>query len=64
MSPRPADTTSGAGGRPADRASQMAPININWGPDLTEKDGDDVDEYGGGGLVYPKNGSGLTDPAG
>lgn len=38
------------------------PINLN--PDLSEKHGDDVDEYGGGDLVYPKNGGGKDDPVG
>lgn len=38
------------------------PINLN--PDLTEKHGEDIDEYGGGELCYPKNGGGLTDPVG
>lgn len=37
---------------------------IDWNPDLSEKHGDDVDEYGGGELVYPKNGGGKDDPVG
>lgn len=62
MSPRPADATHGPGGRPPARTGEMP--DINWCPTLADKEGDDIDEYGGGDLVYPKNGRGKDDPAG
>jgi hypothetical protein len=62
---RSADFSDGPGGRitKAAGSTNITPP-INWNPDLTEKHGEDVDEYGGGELCYPKNGGGKDDPVG
>lgn len=63
---RQADSTHGSGGRPTTKLSGAARImvDIDTNPDLTDIHGQDMDEYGGGDLCYPKNGGGLTDPVG
>jgi hypothetical protein len=42
VSPRPADTTHGTAGRPADRASQMSDPGINWCPTICDMVNDGV----------------------
>lgn len=62
--PKASDVHHGASGSRITKASGSTNITppINWNPDLTEKHGDDVDEYGGGEPCYPANGGGKDDP--
>lgn len=61
---RSADFSDGNGRITKASGSTNITPKINWNPDLTEKHGDDVDEYGGGEMCYPANGGGLMDPVG